>query len=110
MEQTKELSEKKQCDIHVVSSSNDFLIRQTSEKEFIILKKYKETETKGYLWWKKTITKEEYRRIDRYGNKFFILTYPIYFTNLDKLDSYKSKKEAKRWIANYNKYPIDYYC
>ena len=109
MENTKKLRTKKQCDIHVVSSSNNFLIRQTSENEFIILKKYKEETTKGYLWWKKTISEEKYRRIDRYGNKFFCITYPIYFTNLSDIDTYKTLEDAKKWIENYNKYPIDYY-
>lgn len=96
--------------INVVSSSNNFLIRQISEKEFIILKKYKETQAQGYLWWKKTIIEEKYRRIDRYGNKFFSIASPLYFTNLSDIDTYETLEDAKKWIENYKKYPIDYYC
>ena len=107
MKKTKELNQKKQCDIHVVSSSNNFLIRQISEKEFIIYKKFKQETTKGYLWWKKTIISEEYKRIDKYGRKLFIRRW---LTNFDDLITFKSKKKAEKWIANYNKYPIDYYC
>jgi hypothetical protein len=93
-----------------VSSSNNFLIRQTSDREFIILKMYKEIETKGYLWWKKTIKTEKYHRVDKYGTKFFIISYPIYFTNLENLETYKTKEDAEKWIADYTKYPLDYYC
>jgi len=92
-----------------VSSSNNFLIRQTSDCEFIILKLYKEIETKGYLWWKKTIKTEKYHRVDKYGNKFCIISYSIYFTKLENLETYKTKEEAEKWIADYFKYPLDYY-
>jgi hypothetical protein len=110
MEISKKLSNEQQCDIHVVSSSNNYLIKQISEKEFIILKKYKQTKTKGCLWWKKSTSEEKYNRIDRYGKKLFCNTYPIFDTNFSDLITYKTLEDAKKWIENYKKYPIDYYC
>ena len=107
MENNKGVIEKKQCDIHVVSSSNKFLIRQISKKEFIILKLFKKEITQGYLWWKKTIIIEEYKRVTKYGNK---MVCRLGFSNVMDCVKYKSKKKAEKWIANYNKYPIDYYC
>jgi hypothetical protein len=97
----------KQCDIHVVSSSNNFLIRQISEKEFIILKKFKKETTKGYFWWRRTIINENYKRVDKYGKPLFIRRW---VTNIGEMIEYETIEEAEHWIANYKKYPIDYYC
>ena len=90
-----------------VSCSNEFLIKQISEKEFIILKKFKKETTKGYFWWKKTIIKEDYQRVDKYGKPLFIRRW---ITNIGDMIEYKTKEKAENWIANYKKYPIYYYC
>lgn len=81
-----------------------FIIKEIAKNEFIVLKLYKEIETTGYLWWKKTIEKEVYHRVDKY-----CVPFSFYLTNYQNMVSYKSKKEAKEFIKNYSKYPMTYF-
>ena len=90
-----------QCTIYSVGISDKFRIVQNSDDEFIIQKLFKETETKGYLWWKKTSSWDEWKRVCTKGYKYFNIGY-----SLQKFKTYKTLEEAVKWIEDYNKYPI----
>jgi hypothetical protein len=95
-----------QCTIYSVGISDKFRIVQNSDNEFIIQKLYKETETKGYLWWKKTSSWDEWKRVDKNGQKYYSIGYRIPISNYDQFKTYKTLDKAKKWIEDYNKYPI----
>ena len=92
-----------QCTIYSVGISDKFRIVQNSDDEFIIQKLFKETETKGYLWLKKTSSWDEWKRITTDGQKLVIISY---YSNDTRLKTYKTLEEAIKWIEDYNKYPI----
>lgn len=91
----------KQCTIYSVGISDKFRIVQNSDDEFIIQKLFKETETKGYLWWKKTSSWDEWKRVCTKGHKNFNFGY-----SLQKFKTYSTLDDAIKWIKDYNKYPI----
>ena len=93
-----------QCTIYSVGISDKFRIVQYGDDEFIIQKLFKETETKGYLWWKKTSSWDEWKRVDKNGQKYYNIRYRI--SNYDKFKTYKTLEKAVKWIEGYNKYPI----
>jgi hypothetical protein len=90
-----------QCTIYSVGISDKFRIVQNSDDEFIIQKLFKETETKGYLWWKKTSSWDEWKKVCTKGHKHFNLGY-----SLQKFKTYNTLEDAIKWIYDYNKYPI----
>ena len=89
------------CTIYCVGISDKFRIKQVSDDEFIVQKQFKETEVKGYLWWKDTHTWNEWKRVCPKGHKDFNLDY-----SLQKFKTYKTLEDAIKWIYDYNKYPI----
>jgi len=95
-----------QCTIYSVGISDKFRIVQNSDDEFIIQKLFKETETKGYLWWKKTSSWHEWKRVDKNGQKYYRKGHKIRISNYDKFKTYKTLEKAVKWIEDYNKYPI----
>ena len=95
-----------QCTIYSVGISDKFRIVQSSDNEFIIQKLYKETDTKGYLWWKKTSSWDEWKRVDKNGQKYYSISYRIHISNYDQFKTYKTLEKAIKWIEDYNKYPI----
>jgi hypothetical protein len=92
-----------QCTIYSVGISDKFRIVQNSDDKFIIQKLFKKTETKGYLWWKKRISWDEWKRVDKNGQKYYRIRY---ISNYDKFKTYKTLEKAVKWIEDYNKYPI----
>lgn len=92
-----------QCTIYSVGISDKFRIVQNSDDEFIIQKLFKETETKGYLWWKKTSSWDEWKRVDKNGQKYYSI---FCISNYDQFKTYKTLEKAVKWIEDYNKYPI----
>lgn len=90
--------------IYSVGISDKFRIVQNSDNEFIIQKLFKETETKGCLWWKKTSSWDEWKRVDKNGQKYYnSIGYRIHISNYEQ---FKTLDEAIKWIEDYNKYPI----
>ena len=100
------IEKNKQCNIYSVGVSDKFRIVQNSDEEFIIQKLYKESQTKGYLWWKKTTNSEEWKRVDVNGWKYYNIGYKIMRSNRDDFKTYKTLDKAVKWIEDYNKYPI----
>ena len=96
----------KQCTIYIVGISDNYRIVQNSDEEFIIQKLYKETQTKGYLWWKKRSSSEEWKRVDKNGQKYYKRVYKIHTSNYYQFKTYKTLEKAVKWIEDYNKYPI----
>lgn len=94
-----------QCTIYSVGISDKFRIVQNSDNKFIIQKLFKKTQTKGYLWWKKTTNSEEWKRVDKNGRKYYIGLH-INISNVDRFRTYKTLDKAIKWITDYNKYPI----
>ena len=92
-----------QCTIYSVGISDKFRIVQNSDDGFIIQKLFKETETQGYLWWKKTSSWDEWKRVDKNGQKYYSIGY---ISNYDQFKTYKTLEKAVKWIDDYNKYPI----
>jgi hypothetical protein len=86
-----------------MENTNQFKIRQLKDNEYIILKLCESKKTKGYLWWKKTIKTKKYYPVDEYGRFFQHI-------NIENFVFYKTLEDAKKWILDYNKYPIDYFC
>ena len=96
----------KQCTIYIVAISDKYRVVQNSDDEFIIQKLFKETETKGYLWWKKTTNSEDWKRVDKNGQKYYKRVYKIHISNYYQFKTYKTLDKAVKWIEDYNKYPI----
>mgnify|MGYP003644538630 FL=1 len=96
----------KQCTIYIVGISDKYRVVQNSDDEFIIQKLFKETETKGYLWWKKTTNSEDWKRVDKNGQKYYKRVYKIQISNYYQFKTYKTLDKAVKWIEDYNKYPI----
>lgn len=90
-----------QCTIYSVGISDKFRIVQNSDDEFVIEKLYKETETKGYLFWKKTYTLNKWKKVCTKGYKRYNSGY-----SLQTFKTYKTLEKAIKWIEDYNKYPI----
>ncbi|MBT7493501.1 MAG: hypothetical protein HN704_18030 [Bacteroidetes bacterium] len=95
-----------QCTIYVVGVSDKYRIVQNSDDQFIIQKLYKETQTKGYLWWKKTTTSEVWKSVDKNGMKYYSVGIGIHISNSHLFKTYKTLEKAVKWIEDYNKYPI----
>jgi hypothetical protein len=95
-----------QCTIYVVGVSDKYRIVQNSDDQFIIQKLYKETQTKGYLWWKKTTTSEVWKSVDKNGMKYYSVGIRIHISNSHLFKTYKTLEKAVKWIEDYNKYPI----
>jgi len=90
-----------QCTIYIVGVSDKFRIVQNRDNEFVIQKLFYRTQTKGYLWWKKTKILDKWKRVDKNGH--------IYYNILSKINDFKTYKtldKAIKWIEDYNKYPI----
>ena len=96
----------KQCTIYIVGISDKYRIVQNSDDEFIIQKLYKESQNKGYLWWKKTTNSEDWKRVDKDGQKYYSFGMHIHISNADRFRTYKTLDKAVKWIEDYNKYPI----
>jgi len=94
------------CTIYCVGISDKFRIKQVSGNEFIIQKQFKESETKGYLWWKDTHTLHEWKRVDKNGQKYYSKGIRIHISNADRFKTYKTLDKAIKWIYDFNKYPI----
>lgn len=92
--------------IYCIGISDKFRIKQISDNEFIIQKQFKETETKGCLWWKKTSSWDEWKRVDKNGQKYYNIGYTVHISNYDQFKTYKTLEKAVKWIYDYNKYPI----
>jgi hypothetical protein len=98
-----------QCTIYSVGISDKFRVLQNSDEEFIIQKLFKETETKrDFLWWKKTSSWDEWKRVDENGQKYYYIGYYIPISNYCQFKTYKNLDKAIKWIYDYNKYPIYY--
>jgi len=96
----------KQCTIYIVGISDKYRIVQKSDDQFIIQKQFKETETKGYLWWKEISSCDEWKRVDKKGQKYYNVGYRISISNYDQFKTYKTLEKAIKWIEDINKYPI----
>ena len=94
------------CTIYVAGVSDKYRIVQNSDDQFIIQKLYKETQTEGYLWWKKTSRFEVWRSVDKNGNKYYSIGIHIHISNIDLFKTYKTLEKAEKWIEDYVKYPI----
>lgn len=95
-----------QCTIYVVGVSDKYRIVQNSDDQFIIQKLYKETQTKGYFWRKKTTTSKVWKGVDKNGNKYWSGGRHFHISNIDLFKTYKTLKKAEKWIKDYAKYPI----
>ena len=96
----------KQCTIYIVGISDKYRVVQNSDDGVIIQKLFKETETKGYLWWKKTTNSEDWKRVDKNGQKYYKRVYKRHTSNYYQFKTYKTLDKAVKWIEDYNKYPI----
>tara|TARA_B100000780_G_C21065087_1_gene428244 strand:+ start:633 stop:956 length:324 start_codon:yes stop_codon:yes gene_type:complete len=94
------------CTIYVAGVSDKFRIVQKSDDQFIIQKLYKETQTKGCLWWKKTTNSEDWKSVDKNGVKYYSVGIRIHISNDHLFKEYKNLDKAIKWITDYNKYPI----
>ena len=94
------------CTIYFVGIRDRFRIKQISDNKFIIQKQFKETEAKGYLWWKDTHTWNEWKRVDKNGEKYYSRGRHIHISNANRFKTYKTLDKAIKWIEDYNKYPI----
>jgi hypothetical protein len=93
--------------IYCVGISDRFRIKQISDNEFIVQKLFFKETTKGYLWWKKTTINECWQRVDKHGVKYYSLSFrSLSINNHDFFKTYESFYDAKKWIEDYNKYPI----
>jgi hypothetical protein len=100
------IEQTEQCTIYILGISDKFRIVQNSDEEFIIQKLFKVTQTKGNWWWKKTSILDEWKRVDKNGEKYYYIGYDIRISNYDKFKTYKTLYKAMKWIEYYNKYPI----
>lgn len=71
--------------LYCVGISDKFRIKQISDNEFIVQKQFKETETKGYLWWKDTHTWNKWKRVDKNGQKYYSKGIHMHISNADRL-------------------------
>lgn len=96
----------KQCTIYIDGISDKYRIVQNSDEQFIIQKLYKETQTKGCLWWKKTTNSEDWKSVDKNGIEYYSVGIRIHISNYDQFKTYKTLEKAIKWIEDFNKYPI----
>ncbi len=103
-QETTYVENKEHCPLNQIDiSAYKFRIMQVGDKKFYVQKLFKETRTKGYLWWKKTETIEDWKRVDTQGRRLLIRRY---YSNIDLLKTYKTLGKAKKWIEEYGEYPI----
>ena len=105
----KNTAENPQLHLQNVSSCEKLFRVKEFAGEFIVQRKYIETE--GFLWWKKAV--EKWRDVDVFGRGciFVPLSHGLSINTYKiKLDSFNTLEEAQLKISEFERGAVFYYC